>query len=395
MDYYDLSIRVQDDGDIQASSDQGEWKGKLNLDLKEVDLALQLITEDRTKEELLKKVGNTLFSSLFDKNISANFAAIKASAAENECGVRLRLTFEKPEISAIPWEFLYDGSTNTFLANDPNTALSRYIDLPLRKQDIKPASLPLKMLLVISGPKDQPPLDSKGEEVLIKEALQDHVNSCQVEIDVLTKATIRDIDQKLNEKPYNIFHFIGHGIFEGDKGRIVLMDGNSNSKLLDDQGFANLFLGKRGLGLLILNSCEGATISSGQVFAGMAPRLVQRGIPAVIAMQYSIRDSTAKLFSDKFYRSLALAKPVDEAVQSTRNLISIEVGSDKRDFATPVLYMRAKNGVILGMTKGVPKPSEVGAQSGSRTVTASHGGVAIGGDVSGGAQINVNKNRIV
>ena len=125
------------------------------------------------------------------------------------------------------------------------------------------------------------------------------------------------------------------------------MDEHERAILLDDQRFANLFLGKEGLGLVVLNSCEGATVSSSQVFTGMAPRLVQRGIPAIIAMQYSVKDTTSKLFADKFYRSLALAKPVDEAVQLTRNYISIKEGLDKRDFATPVLFMRAKDGVIL------------------------------------------------
>lgn len=353
MDYHDLSIRAQNDGDILAYSEQGECHGKLNLDQKEVGLALHLIAKDMTDEDLLKKVGTALYNALFDINISKHLAAIKTGVAQSECGVRLRLIFEKSEIAALPWEFLYDDSTNTFLANDPKIALSRYIDIPLRLQDIKPASLPLKMLLVISSPKDLSPLDLEGEKIFIEQALQEHINSGQIEIDVLTKATIVDIDQRLNEKPYNVFHFMGHGVFEDNKGHIALMDEDDNAKLLNDQGFADLFLGQRGLGLIILNSCEGAEISSSQVFGGMAPRLVQRGIPAVIAMQYSIRDSTAKLFADKFYRSLALAKPVDEAVQSTRNLISIMVGRNKRDFATPVLYMRAKDGIILDLAKKI------------------------------------------
>ncbi len=64
-------------------------------------------------------------------------------------------------------------------------------------------------------------------------------------------------------------------------------------------------------------------------------------------MQCSIWDTTAKLFADEFYRTLALAYRVDAAIQTTRNAISMEVGLDKRDFATPVLYMRAKDGIIL------------------------------------------------
>jgi CHAT domain-containing protein len=202
-------------------------------------------------------------------------------------------------------------------------------------------------LLVISSPTNLAQLDVAGEEHLIRSALAKHIEAGQIELDVLPDATIRNINQKLREKPYNVFHFIGHGIFENNKGSIALVDGDGQYKLLDDEGFANFFLGNRSLGLAVLNSCQGAAVSSNQVFAGIAPNLVRRGIPAVVAMQYSIIDTTAKIFADEFYRTLALNWPVDAAIQTTRNAISQEVGLDKPDFATPVLYMRAKDGMIM------------------------------------------------
>ena len=64
-------------------------------------------------------------------------------------------------------------------------------------------------------------------------------------------------------------------------------------------------------------------------------------------MQYIVLDRTAKLFADEFYSYLAQGNPVDTAIQKTRNAISQDVGLDTRVFATPVLYMRAKDGVIL------------------------------------------------
>ena len=359
MEYIDLSIRVQDDGDVLASSDLGESYGRLNLNQEEIRPILQAIDEEFTREELLKRLGRILFDALFDKNISNQFSAVKAEAEHMGRGVRLRLIFEKPEIAALPWEFLYDESTNTFLANDPKTALSRYIDVPLKKQDIKPATLPLKMLLVISSPSDLDPLDSEGEEKLIRKALEKHISSGLIEIDTVAKATIDAIYQRLNEKAYNVFHFIGHGVFENNKGHIALVDEDGRARLLDDEAFANLFLGKRGLGLVILNSCEGATTSTAQAFRGIAPRLVQRGIPAVIAMQYTILDSTAKTFAEEFYRSLARGEPVDRAVQSARNLISIKAKLDNRDFATPVLFMRAKDGIILNLHEPIGPSSPI------------------------------------
>ena len=355
MDYDDLSVRVQEDGDVLAFSNFGESHGRLNLNPDEILPLLQSIEEDKTDAELLKRLGNILFNAIFYKNISNQFAAVKAGAENAGRGVRLRLIFESPQMAAIPWEFLYDESTNTFLANDPKTALSRYIDVPLKKHDIKPANLPLRMLLVISGPKNLDPLDSAGEEKLIKKALEKLISTNMIEIDTITNATIDSIYQRLSEseRPYNVLHFIGHGIFKNDKGHVALVDDDGRARLLDDEAFANLFLGKRGLGLIILNSCEGATTSSGQAFRGMAPRLVQRGIPAVIAMQYSIQDITAKIFAEEFYRGLARGNPVDEAVQSARNLISIKTKLDNRDFATPVLFMRAKDGIILNLHEAV------------------------------------------
>ena len=201
--------------------------------------------------------------------------------------------------------------------------------------------------MVISSPTNLASLDTASEEKLIREALAKQIETGQIELDILHQATRRDIQQKLREKPYNVFHFIGHGVFENNQGYICLVDADGRAKNMDDENFANFFLGNNNIGLVILNSCQGATVSSNQAFAGTAPNLVRRGIPAVVAMQYSIWDNTAKLFADEFYRTLALNYPVDAAIQTTRNAISMDVGLDKRDFATPVLYMRAKDGVIL------------------------------------------------
>ncbi|MBD3559660.1 CHAT domain-containing protein, partial [Planktothrix sp. FACHB-1355] len=349
MNYLDFQLLVTADKKIRASSDQGDDSGELRLEMNRIKLTLKLIESRQTDTDLLKALGGELYQALFPPKIHSHLRATIAGANAHGDNVRLRLTFESPELAALPWEFLYDESTNTFLGNNTQTVLSRYIDVRLEKRDLKAkaASKPLKILLVISSPTNLTKLDAAGEERLIREALEKHINAGEIELDVLQEATIRNIDQKLSEKPYNIFHFIGHGEFKDNKGFIALVDENKNSKLLDEVGFANLFLGNRNLGLAVLNSCQGAELSSNQAFAGLSPNLVRRGIPAVVAMKYSILDSTAKLFADYFYRYLALGLPVDTAIQKTRNAISINVGLDKPDFATPVLYMRAKDGIIM------------------------------------------------
>ncbi|NET69754.1 MAG: CHAT domain-containing protein [Sphaerospermopsis sp. SIO1G2] len=346
IDYHDFQILVDKNNNIRASSEQGDESGELRLETNQIQLTLPLIESRSTNTQLLKSLGSQLYQALFPTEIHGLFRATIAAAQTNNYNVRLRLVFDSPELASLPWEFLYDERTNTFLANNTQTVLSRYIDVPLQKREVKAADLPLKVLLVISSPTNLAQLDVTGEEKLIREALAKHIASGTIELDVIQDANIRNINQKLREKSYNIFHFIGHGVFENNKGQIALVDNDGKSKLLDDESFANFFLGNSNVGLVVLNSCQGATVSSHQAFAGTAPNLVRKGIPAVVAMQYSILDSTAKLFADEFYRTLALGWPVDAAIQTTRNAISMEVGLDQPDFATPVLYMQAKDGII-------------------------------------------------
>lgn len=117
---------------------------------------------------------------------------------------------------------------------------------------------------------------------------------------------------------------------------------------MDDERFANLFLGSDDhLGLVCLATCNSAKSESPQQFLGIAPQIVQRGVPAVVAMQYSVLISTAKIFLEDFYTSIAARKPLDWSVQSARKAISLEMGFDDREFATPVLYMRARNGEVF------------------------------------------------
>jgi CHAT domain-containing protein len=348
LEYDDFSMLVSQDGAVRVSSGQGEVRDRWSLDRNDVDLALNLIEHERTNEELLKALGTTLYRSLFPAGVHAHLRASLAVADVAARGVRLRLILEPPELSALPWEFLYDVDTNTFLANTTQLVLSRFISVIGAKRDLKIVTPPLKILLILSSPGGLPALDAAGEEQLIRNALAGLLTAGQVELDVLTQATIRNISQKLREKPYNVVHFVGHGDFTDEKGQLALVDPNDGTaRLVDDEAFSNFFLGNRSMGLVILNACRGAGTSSHRAFVGMAPQLVLRGIPAVIAMQYPIYDTTAKIFTDQFYSTLALGWPIDAAVQSTRNAISMEVGLGRRDFATPVLFMRASDGLIL------------------------------------------------
>jgi len=204
------------------------------------------------------------------------------------------------------------------------------------------------MLIIIASPNDQIPLDSNEWESIIVDALAVPIKDGSITTRTVKKATYEEISGALLRQQPDIVQFVGHGIYEGGKGYLALVDDSGKTWKVDDASFADMFLGADDhLGLVNLTACEGAKTDSPKAFLGIAPQMVQRGVPAVVAMQYSVLISTAKIFLQNFYRALAARKPVDWAVQHARNSIAIKVGKSNREFATPVLYMRAKDGKVF------------------------------------------------
>jgi tetratricopeptide (TPR) repeat protein len=76
--------------------------------------------------------------------------------------------------------------------------------------------------------------------------------------------------------------------------------------------------------------------------------LVEQNIPVVVAMQYEVSNSTASRFARRFYQQLAAEDPADIAAQEGRYTIALGPTQDrKRDFATPVIFMRVQDGYLF------------------------------------------------
>ncbi|NER27940.1 MAG: NACHT domain-containing protein, partial [Symploca sp. SIO1C4] len=100
--------------------------------------------------------------------------------------------------------------------------------------------------------------------------------------------------------------------------------------------------------VVMLQACEGGTLSASQAFVGVASSIVEQNIPVVVAMQYEVNNSTASRFARRFYQQLAEDNPVDIAAQNGRRAIFNGPTQDrKRDFATPVIFMRVKDGYLF------------------------------------------------
>ena len=295
----------------------------------------------------LQAFGHKLFEALFEDDlIRSCYERSLEKALQEEKGLRIRLRLD-PTLARWPWEFLYSERQGDFLALSTNTPLVRYIEIPQRIAPLA-VSPPLRILAMVSCPGDYPPLDVDREKEKICTALGELERQGVVEIEFLEEATLSALQDRLRERDFHIFHFIGHGGFDErtDEGALVLEDEAGRSKFVGGKHLGRLLKDHFPMRLVVLNACEGAVTSSADPFAGVATALVRAGLPAVVAMQFEISDRAAILFSREFYSALADNYPVDAAVAEARKAISYSI-ENTLEWATPVLFMRAPDGVIF------------------------------------------------
>ena len=303
-----------------------------------------------------KTFGGRLFDAVFGGDVGVHYRQSLDRAAEGGKGLRLRLSLaDAPELADVPWECLYNADLNRFLALSDRTPLVRYLELPERIRPLTVES-PVRVLAMVSSPRDYPPLDADRECGQLGEALRDLEPRGLVSLDRLEQATWRALQRRLQQGSYHIFHFVGHGSFdrEAEDGVLILEDEEEQGRPVSGQHLGTLLHDHASLRLAILNACEGGRAARDDPFAGVAQSLVQQGIPAVIAMQFEITDEAAITFARDFYGAVSAGYPVDAALAEARKAIFGQGGGNTIEWGTPVLYMRAPNGRIFDVATQAP-----------------------------------------
>ena len=252
----------------------------------------------------IKKFGGTLFETVFQKDIRASYkSSLDVITSQEGAGLRVRLHLQDvPEFAHLPWEYLYQATTNEFLCLDRQTPIVRYLDIP---KIITPLTikLPLRILVFISSPSNLDPLNVDNEKLKIQKALADLEKKGLVSFAFTENATVSELRKNLRQSEYHIFHFIGHGGFDESKNQGLLAFENDDESVdfVSAEQIGAILTNHRSLRLAVLNSCEGARTSITDPFAGVATTLMQQGTPAVLAMQFSITDFAAINFTSEFY----------------------------------------------------------------------------------------------
>jgi hypothetical protein len=284
----------------------------------------------------VRDYGQRLNDALFGGPVGSAFTLSldRASAANKSLRIRLRLA-GVPELDAVPWEYLYSNSLVRFLTLSDDTPIVRYLDAATHPPAVT-VEPPLRVLAMVSSPSDMPALEVQREIDLLKATTADLVNNGLLTIDVLDKATLRELQRALIDS-YHVFHFIGHGGFETSEGEgvLVLEKDDGTADRVSGVRLGTLLHDARDLQLTVLNACEGARTSGRDAFSGVAQTLVRQGLPAVVAMQTEISDRAALTFSHEFYYFLSRGLPIESAMCEVRKAMAIS--DEASEWGTAVL----------------------------------------------------------
>jgi hypothetical protein len=305
---------------------------------------------DLQRMAAMESLGSKLFNSLIKDDVQSMYQAARGAAQEHDRGLRITLQLsDAAELMRLPWEFLY--SRPRFLSQSTFTPVVRSLDLATRRRPLK-VKLPLKILGMVSSPTDYEGLDADVEREKLEGALRPLTSERLVELQWLERATLAELSRKMAQPDeIHILHYIGHGSYDeaNEEGILVLEDRRGRADDVPGATVGAMLQNKTSLRLVVLNSCEGARTSCIDPFSGVATKLIEFDIPAVIGMQFEITNEAAIAFSESLYSTLAHGLPVDAALGPARLAILAE---REAEFGTPVLFLRAADARLFDLPSG-------------------------------------------
>ncbi len=303
------------------------------------------------REHLLIPVGQQLFESLLPPPVLSLYLRARAARLKRE-GQRLTIRIVSPseQLLSVPWEFMYDARHGMFPATALETPVVRTLG-EVQEGTALQGGKPLRVLAAGACPLEEPELDYDQELV----AVQAMAEKSGATVQVIRDATFQQLGNAVNAFRPHILHLVAHGYCDARSCGVRLDDGDGNTHLVSSIRMGDWF-NKWTPGLILLNACESGRVQAEVEQRALPVALAQRGIPAIIAMQYPVPDEAAALFARRFYETLFQGLGVEEAVQTGRHALLASNGLIQRHFATPVFYLSRQSGGHLGGV--VPRPAK-------------------------------------
>ncbi len=296
--------------------------------------ALAALQDGNASEAQILLGGNALWERLRTGAIGAALESLRDEGQK----LHIQLALQ-PADESLPWEALVDDCRRR-LAASHDYVLVRHPDRKLRPTRRRTG--PISLLTVVP---ERTRLKVDGELIAIRRAFEERgvaVHSGEPLHGRVTVDTLRDhLERKvaLDGRPYEILHFIGHGIVGTDGvPKLQLNDDMSGEYEISPSSLASLLEGMAPR-LVVLNACHAGSAAEVKGLAGFGQELLGAGVQAIVAMQRAIRNDLAIDFAIGFYGELAQSGRVDAAVTAGRRRLHQKQQTDTATaFSIPVLF---------------------------------------------------------
>lgn len=315
-----LSVRSQAHGGIATLSEAAGLLASVDLDQGSISHLRAKVDGDACSDlQSVEQLGRLVGGMVFGGEVGQSLADRLSSGP-----IRLRLKLEDP-LSWIPVEAAFlDRQELGFLAIHPNMRMLRE-GMPCNKPAL---TNDVKILLAIANPANHtfPDMSASGDEAesICSAMRSPECARCQTKC--LEHATPNALLAELNNG-YHVFHFIGHGGRKPTGGFLILEGARAQERETLYVGDLAAALVNSGASIAVLSACLTGGDSS-----GIGAELARDGLPVVLAMQSTISDRSAHLFSRTFYAALGEGQTVEDAVWQGRNAIL-----GRPDWFAPVL----------------------------------------------------------
>ena len=219
----------------------------------------------------------------------------------------------------LPWGMALDPVSGRMLSEVPQVFLSKNA-LSGEPAVPEPAAGPLKILVMISSPRDvqiEGRLHFEEEERQVLRAFEPLFRAGEVQVDFTDNGSLEALREKVERNDYHILHFSGHGDFDEEKGEgyVLVEDPVSLKKEKAEAREFSEALVRDGnmIPLVVMSSCRTARAQYEKGAAGFTGKLMAKGIPAVVSMGLSIKDRYATSFAAEFYAGLAAKQRISKA----------------------------------------------------------------------------------
>ena len=320
---------------------------RLERHLEEVRIALLHSAGSRQEassegERATQDFGRRLFDALFADEMGILYDSSRHQAAAQGKVLRLKLRIEPPELALLPWELLYDSHLGEYVCLSHATPLSRYIEHaePAQPPAVAP---PLRILGIVAGRRGSTRAALEREKRLLEEATQ-HLQSLElVAVEWVECGSWSDLLQAFGSRDWQVIHYYGEGgLDDSGEGFVALAEGGDDGQgdRLSATRLSRLLASRMSLQLVWLSATQGAKGGGQDRFSSTATHLVQRGIPAVLTVQYGLSERVTEVFIEAFYAALAASMPVDLAITKGRMAVRSEVPGSL-EWSLPALHTRS------------------------------------------------------